>query len=360
MALLWPAIYRSGAEIAFGVQSFRWTNQAHGKAGVTCVIVGLSSNPPRERLLYTDSSRVTVSGITPYLTEGNTRTIVYRVPRSLFGLPTMVFGSRAIDDGGLILSAAERDVILAESPESARYMRRFIGSNELIQGTERFALWVTPQELARASAIPALRSRFERVAAFRRQSKNPATADKAKCPYRFAIIAHEDTSAIVVPIHSSERREYIPIGFVDAGTVISNAANAVYGAEPWLFGLLQSRMHMTWVRAVGGRLESRYRYSSVLVYNTFPVPRLTGEDRANLTVVAAGVLAAREQFPNLTLAELYDPEAMPNALREAHRTLDTKVEQLFAGTEIACEDDRLRLLFSRYADVSQASEGTHA
>lgn len=162
---------------------------------------------------------------------------------------------------------------------------------------------------------------------------------------------HRDTPALIIPSVSAERRQYVPIGFVGADTVISNAANAVYGAEPWLFGLVQSRMHMAWLRVVGGRMRTDYRYSGVLVYNTFPVPRLSAEAKADLAQRAFSVLSARESYPDRSLAELYDPEEMPPNLLSAHEALDVRVDQLYSAGLFASDDDRVTHLFGLYREV---------
>lgn len=346
--LVWPTIYATGTDIEFAVQAFRWSNQARGQAGVTCVIVGLSSRDKHPRRLYAHQSKRRVNKITPYLTAGASRTIVSKAATPINGLPTMRFGSMPNDGGGLILSAHERNRLLSNHPDAESLTRRFVGARELLQGQERWVLWIPDQDLERALAIPPIAERLDRVARYRRRSDRDATVRLADSPHRFGEIRHQDTNAIVVPSVSSEHRSYIPMDFVDADTVVSNLANAIYDAEPWLFALLQSRMHMTWVRAVAGRMKTDIRYSAVLVYNTFPVPAISDDQRARLTNAAVAVLSAREQFSGQTLAELYDPDKMPPVLRSAHRDLDDFIDALYQAKPFESDDARLELLFEMY------------
>jgi hypothetical protein len=199
------------------------------------------------------------------------------------------------------------------------------------------------------------------VRAFRLKPTSSSTARGfADEPHRFLQRPHKDSPAIIVPRVSSERRDYVPMGFLDAGTVISDAANAIYDAQPWLFGLIQSRMHMAWLRAVGGRMKTDYRYSAVLVYNTFPVPNLSDDDKTRLAEAAFSVLGARQQFPDRTLAELYDPERMPAVLLSAHHVLDDVVDQIYSPTGFASDDERLAKLFEMYEELTSKQEQLNA
>jgi hypothetical protein len=208
----------------------------------------------------------------------------------------------------------------------------------------------------RALGSPTIAERLAKVRAHRSVSQRSVTRELAKSPHRFGERRHKPGTAIIVPRVSSERREYVPIGFVDESTVISDAANAIYGAQPWLFGLIQSRMHMAWLDAVGGRLKSDYRYSAVLVYNTFPVPELSDEATAGLGASAVEVLAAREQFPDSTLGELYDPDKMPTALHEAHTALDEAVDRLYRARAFESDRERLKVLFEMYEEMTASKE----
>jgi hypothetical protein len=322
VALVWPTLLKAGLQVLFAYESFLWTNQARGRAGVSCVIVGLGQEAEtRAKRLYTEASVREVENINPYLRPGKSDLIVHGRRAPLSGAPPMVFGSKPTDGGFLTLTSAEHKSMLESEPHAEPFLRRYMGATELIDGKERHCLWIHDAELTAAGHVVGIRQRLERVAAFRIRSSKAATRQLAGVPHRFAEIRHQDTAAIIVPIHSSERREYVPIGFVDGGTVISNAANAIYGAKPWLFGVIQSRMHMVWLRAVGGRLETRLRYSSELVYNTFPMTEPSHDAQEELADAGVSVLAAREHYSDRTLAELYKPTTMPMNLRKAHADL---------------------------------------
>lgn len=349
VALLWSRMAAFDAEISFAHSSFLWSNSAKRNAGVTCVIIGLAPKGRQKvKYWYGDGRRREAKTINAYLVPDGPDVIVSQIGAPLNRLPPMVFGSMPRDGGGLVLNPEERNALLDRAPHADRFVRRYTGAAEFINGVERYCLWIADKDAAEAQTIPALAIRFGEVREFREASEAQSTRQFAAQPHRFVQRAHQETPAIIVPRVSSQRRDYVPIGFLDNGTVISDAANAVYGAEPWLFGLIQSRMHMVWVRAVAGRLKTDYRYSAVLVYNTFPVPPLSDAHKADLTERVMGVLAAREQFADSTLAELYDPDKMPTQLREAHEALDGMVDGLYGRAPFLSDAERLELLFHLY------------
>jgi len=356
VALMWPLILHAGAEIKFAHESFRWSNQAKGNAGVTCVIVGLSTRSPQKRVIYSEGQKREVANISPYLSAASSNTIVHQRRDSLSGLPAMVRGSQPSDGGYLNFSEAERAQLIASDPAAEKYVRQYMGAKELINGTVRYCLWITDVEASQASAIPEIAKRLNGVRASRLRGSTTAQAG-ANRPYRFLQPAHRETASIIVPGHSSELREYIPMGFLDQRTVISNAAMAIYNAEPWVFGLVQSRMHMVWMRAVCGRIESRYRYSPVLVYNTFPVPPLFESFKNALQGHVYEVLEAREQSADKTLADLYDPSKMPVSLRRAHERLDATVDHFYRGNGFSSDEERLEMLFEMYEKMVAAENG---
>jgi hypothetical protein len=360
VGLLFPKLFARGVEIVFAHQSFRWVNSARGGAGVTCIVLGLASGSRRDKWLYRDGTRQAVEHITPYLNPNTKDTIV--VPRSMppQGLPEMLFGSKATDGGNLNLTRFEMETLVGAFPKAERWMKRYVGADEFIKGEDRYCMWVEANEAAEALQISPIRERVAAVRDFRLRSKKAATRELAGESFRFAEVRYKDSPAIIVPRHSSERREYVPMGFLDAGTVISDAANAIYDATPWVFGLVQSRMHMAWLRAVGGRLKTDYRYSAVLVYNTFPVPDLSDEGKDRLSEAAFGVLGARQQFPDRTLAELYDPDKMPAVLLNAHHELDDVVDRIYSPTAFVSDDERLAKLFEMYEDLTSKQEKLNA
>ncbi len=361
VAMLWPRIFDLGVEITFAYTPFLWSNAAKRNAGVTCTIIGLArAGATREKTLYSDSSRKTARHINAYLVPDGSEVIVSGSKKSLAGLPPMVFGSMARDGGNLILDRREADELVAREPEAARFIRRFGGAKEAIDRSWRACLWIEDREREDALAIPEIAERASRVREFRRKSDAKSTRDAAAEPYRFVQRAHRTGSAIVVPRHSSERRQYVPLDFVDESTVIADSAMAIYGAELWLFSLVQSRMHMVWLNAVGGRLKTDYRYSAALVYNTFPVPKLSASDKDALKTGAIGILAAREQFSDQTLAELYDPDKMPAGLLSAHETLDETVDRLYRARSFESDEERLKVLFGMYEEMVTEQEVANA
>lgn len=300
---------------------------------MSCVIIGLAPfDAVRQKRFFVDGAQRVAKSINCYLVPDGAAVIVEQTDHSIADLPPMVFGSMPRDGGHLILSVQEAAELVASRPEAEKFVRVYGGAQELINGSWRACLWITDEAADEAAAVPEIARRLERVRAFRAASAASSTRSYADQPHRFVQRAYRATSAIVVPSVSSERRAYVPMDFVGADTVISNSANTIYDAEPWLFGLLQSRMHMTWVRAVAGRMESRYRYSAVLVYNTFPVPAISDADRTKIAGAAVAVLTAREQFSGQTLAQLYDPDKMPPVLRSAHCDLDDVVDALYGDS----------------------------
>ncbi len=348
VALLWPHIL-DGLEISFAHRSFPWTNNARGNAGVTCVIVGLrNANSNRDALLWSSNGIVTsVANINPYLVAAKNVFVSSR-RNLLTSVPPVAFGSMANDGGYLVLSASEKAELLERHPKSKNVIRRFVGSREFINGIERYCLWIDEDQLELASQIDTVADRIREVKRHRESSTRSATNALASVPYRFAEVRHKDGTSLVIPKVSSKRRKYIPIGFLNEQTIISDLAFAVYSCEAYMFSLLSSRMHTIWVFAVGGRLKTDPRYSSSLCYNTFPFPHTSKSQKAELDEHVFTVLDAREEFPERTLADLYDPDKMPDSLREAHHQMDLAVERCYRKKPFSSDEERLEYLFKLY------------
>jgi len=361
VGMLWSRLLALGVEIEFARTSFLWSNNAKGNAGVTCVVVGLVANAKGPRRLYEGDSVRIVGHINPYLVDSRMDTLVHETRKPLSERPRVTFGNMPRDGGHLLMTRPERDELLEQHPDAQSFVRRFVGSNDFLKGFERFCLWIEDTDIDRARSFDAIDMRLGKVAAFRAASKKPGTREAASIPHRFVEIRHQDTDAIVIPRHSSARRAYIPMGFLPSGTIISDAALAAYGAELWLFALLESRMHMSWMRAVGGRIKSDYRYSVSLVYNTFPFPSLNAQKRVLLAERSLSVLAARESFPDRTLDDLYDPEKMPVKLATVHNELDDTVDRLYEDRPFGSDDERVKSLLARYEQlVANSEESAHA
>jgi type I restriction-modification system DNA methylase subunit len=354
VGILAPHILEDGLEIGYAHPSFKWENNAKNMAGVTVVVINLRSIQNAPKFLYLANTRIAVSNINGYLAD-SPNIVVAKTLRPQNGLPEMVAGSKPNDGGALILDRHELEELLIESPEAEKFVRRFMGSFEFINNVVRYALWIWPQFASEAASISPLARRFEKVVAHRLESERPTTISQAATPWKFGEARYKETQSIIVPAVSSERRNYIPIGYLGKETVISNAAFAVYDAEPWVFALITSRMHMTWTRAVCGKMKNDYRYSSTLVYNTFPLPALTPTQKDRLSKAAFKILDVREYFSDQILAALYDPESMPNALIAAHEELDALVDGIYRKRSFVGDEDRLSQLFDMYQRSTSAT-----
>lgn len=350
--LLWSYILNKGVEISFAYTSFKWTNNAKNNAGVTCVIIGIRCSSNMPKVLYCGTERVAADNISPYLVAG-TSSIVKKKGSSISNFPSINFGSMPNDGGHLLLDSYEKASLIETGPDAIKFIRPILVSQELIRGELRYCLWIEQKDFDEAYSIPKIGERIDAVEKARLNSSRANTRELATVPYRFGEVRYKHTECIIVPSVSSERREYIPMDYLDAGTIISNAAFAVYDASLWLFGILTSRMHMTWVRTVGGRLKTDYRYSAQLCYNTFPFPTISSEQREEIAEAAEEVLGVREDYPGLALADLYDPDRMPDDLRQAHNRLDDLVERCYAGYPFATEEARLECLFKLYEKMTK-------
>ncbi|MDR0809371.1 MAG: lactate dehydrogenase [Gemmobacter sp.] len=356
---LWPLIMGTGHEIAFAHTNFRWKNLAQNNAGVTVVVVGIKRNCQSSRMLYAvaDSGETVahvVSNINPYLISFEN---IYVVPASepRNGLSPMDYGSKPADGGGLVMNLIERDQL--KIPERLDHLAvPYIGSAEYIDGKQRFCLWIEDKELEEALSVPAIRRRIDFVRAFRSESKKRQTREAASASYAFLERRRGERARIVapliIPIHTSETREFLPVGCLPVGSVISNAAFGLYDAPLWNMALIASRLHLVWIATVCGKLETRYRYSNTLGWNTFPVPLLTEKQKSDLTACAEAILLAREAHFPATIADLYDPENMPDNLRAAHDRNDETLERIYIGRRFRNDTERLEHLFSLYSKMT--------
>lgn len=350
-----PFLTMYRVEISYAYQSFKWENNARKNAGVTVVVFGLRNYSDRPKFLFVDGLKRRARNINLYLVDGPN---IYPVKRktALASIQPMVLGSAPKDGGNLLLSPQERDNFVRNFPETSAWIHRYIGSAEFIKGEERFCLLIPDTDLDSARLIPPVRQKLELVSAARSRSKKTDTRRLAASPNRFGEARYKPTDSIIVPSISSGRREYIPMGFLGPDTVISNKGFAIYDAEPWLFGLLTSKMHMVWVNAVSGRMREDYQYSNTIVYNNFPVPELSDVDKQKLTQKALRVLDVREYHCEKTLAQLYDPDLMPANLREAHEDIDRFVDGLYSKRPYETDEDRLSDLFAKYEEMIAAED----
>jgi hypothetical protein len=361
VAQLWPLLFdRYGLEISFAHRTFAWGSDARGMAHVHVVVIGLcrqDMEPPMKRLFsYNDiHGQPTESrhqALTPYLFDAgkvvNRHLVVEETSRSLCNAPQLVIGSKPIDEGHYIFSPETRLEFLRKEPRARRFMRPFVGADEFLYGLKRWILYLDEAQPAEIRSMPAVKERIAAVKQFRLKSKSPSTQELSQTPTRFHVTVVPDRPFLVIPEVSSERRDYVPIAWLKPPTIPSNLVRVLPGADLWHFGVLTSSMHMAWLRQIGGRLESRYRYSIGIVYNTFPWPEATDPQRARIRSLAQAVLDARARFSNSTLADLYDVDAMPPQLRKAHRGLDRAVDKLYRSAPFTGDRDRAEHLFGLY------------
>lgn len=352
VTLLWPYITNKSIEIYFAYQSFKWTNNAKGNAGVSVVILGLRNISNNDKYLYFDNAKKGVKNISPYLTTGSSINLTKRM-KPLSNLPPMSYGSKIVDGGHLIFSTEEKERILLMYPDSYRLFKRLMGSAEFIRGQERWIIYLQEKDLEYANTIPEIKERLLAVTDFRSKSTERSTREMAKFPHKFYYSAHSDSDVIIIPRTSSERRQYIPMGFLNGDTIISDAASAVFSASAWIFGVINSNMHMIWVKTVGGRLKTDYRYSSQLCYNTFPFPNITDKQKEIITQYVFSVLDERAKYPEKTMAWLYNPETMPAGLKQAHKELDEAIERIYRLATFSSDEERLEYLFKMYDEMSR-------
>jgi hypothetical protein len=354
VGLLFPMIFPKGIEIGYAYTSFKWENNAKRNAAVMVVVINLRVARPGQKRIYADGLQINATNINGYLADASS-VFVYRRARVLSAqLPRMVLGSMPKDGGYLVLNTAQRDEIIEAAPDAGGMVKRYIGSAEFINDLPRFCLWISDRELPRAREIAPIARHLDSVTSWREDRQEEGVKAFAKFPNRFKQMAYKSTESIIVPRVSSARREYVPIGYLDEGAVISDAANAVYDTGPWLFGVLTSSMHMAWLAAVGGRMKDDYRYGAYIVYNNFPVPPLSDATKEKLTVAALRVLDVREYHCEQTLAELYDPDKMPVDLRAAHTEVDALVDSIYSKRGYETDEQRLSDLFAMYEEMTAA------
>jgi hypothetical protein len=348
--LIWKRIFKTGQEIVFAYQGFYWSNSAARNANVICVIVGVSLEWSREKHIYFDSQRKSAAHINAYLIDGPD-VIVEKHPSPISSMPTMFAGNIPRDEGNLMLSADERGELLREYPQASRFVRPIQGSMEFINGLARFCLWIDDGDAADAEAIPPIAARLRRIEHYRATGSDRGKLGLAT-PYKFERTITASKTQIIVPRVSSERRPYLPAGLLKADVIISDAAQAVYDCPLYVLSIIISKMHAAWVGLTAGRMKSDYRYSSGVCYNSFPLPPLTEQNKADLTRCAEDILLAREAHFPATMADLYDPEKMPDDLRRAHDANDEVLERIYIGRRFRNDTERLEKLFEVYTQMT--------
>jgi hypothetical protein len=357
--VLWPAIFSTGCRIEFAHTSFKWANLASKNAGVTVVIVGISPAPSRARRLFSlGGEGQTIErecfAINAYLVAGE-NVIVDKLGHPPDSRSDMTFGNMPLDGGHLLLTRDERESLNLEPNVQNRLTRKILGSAEFIRGTERYCLWIRDDDLDEALKIDPIRQRIRNVEEMR--LNGGATArELSSRPHQFQRTISAKYSTLIVPRVSSETREYLPCGYVPHDVVASDAVCAMYDAPLWNMALVASRIHLVWIATVCGKMKTDFRYSNTLGWNTFPVPVLTEKNKADLTRCAEDILLAREAHFPKTIADLYDPDAMPEDLRAAHDRNDEVLERIYIGRRFRNDTERLEKLFELYTKMT-ANEG---
>ena len=349
---VWPAAFQRGCEIRFAHTSFKWANLASHNAGVTVVIVGLSKKSAVPKTLYQDDLVKQCSAISPYLVP-NSLAYVRKANEPIGVQSPMLFGNMPRDGGHLFLDSDLAAKVMAENAAARPFIKRFVGSDELINGKQRYCLWIEDDETEAAKKSDFIAQRLKLVAENRSKSEAESTRQFARQPHRFVQIAGSAKhTVIVVPRVSSENRPYLPVDYLTSNYVVGDRNFALYDAPLWNMALIASRLHWVWIGTVCVRLEMRFSYSNTLGWNTFPVPLLTEQNKADLTACAEAILLAREAHFPATIADLYDPDNMPENLRHAHERNDEVLERIYIGRRFKNDTERLEKLFELYTKMT--------
>lgn len=359
---VWQPLYkRFGVNIDFAYQTFKWGSEAKDKAAVHCVIVGFSTthNNEKKQLFSSTDKLDLVDNINPYLLSGET-IFVESVKEPICQVSPMYFGSKPTDGGYFFLTPEEKQEIIKKEPQSGKYIRKVLGAQEYINDIERYCLWlegITPSELKNS---PMIYERVKKVREFRLASKAESTRKFAVRPTEFKQNAQPNTPYLIIPSVSSENRRYVPIGYIQPEVIATNATQIIPNATLYEFGVITSNVHMAWMRIVAGRLKSDYRYSSTIVYNTFPWPTVTEEQKKFIANTAQGILDARALYPDCSLADLYDELTMPVELRKAHQANDIAVMKAYGMIKkvdgkdtFLTESETVARLFEMYQELTE-------
>jgi hypothetical protein len=354
VANLWGGLMVDGLQIHFAHRTFQWDSEASIKAHVHCVIIGFGYKEPKQRIIFEGERKMVVKNINAYLVDAETVFIDSRA-KSICDIPSIGIGNKPIDDSNYLFSKEEMEEFIAIEPASAAFFRPWYGATEFINQKPRYCLWLGDCSPADLRKMPNCLKRVEAVREFRLASKSAGTIKLADKPTRFHVENMQQGTYILVPAHSSERRRYIPIGFLPPTSFSSNAVLIIPEASLYHFGILTSNVHMAWVRVVCGRIKSDYRYSKDIVYNNFPWPEVSEAQKAKIEQTAQAILDARALYPDSSLADLYDEVTMPPELRRAHQQNDRAVMEAygFPTSRDFTESDCVARLFEKYKRLTQ-------
>ena len=353
VSLLWPNIIKDNIEIGFVHRSFLWTNNAKNKASVFVIIIGLRNVSNKNKIIFDDNHTISTKKINAYLLSSND---VY-VPRRRIPisnqLPPMPKGNMPYDGGNLIFNKNEKLKYESDFPGIEKFIKRLYGAREFINDIERYCFWIDDSLLNDALSYDVINKRVSEVKKMRLSSSDKSANKLAKRAHQFREINTTNTQSIIIPLTTSVRREYIPIGFLKSDDIATNSSSVIYDSEIWVFSLLISKIHTLWMKTVGGRLKMDYRYSSDLCYNTFPITSLSKQRKEELTQCTLRIIDERLKHSEKTLAQLYDPDKMPEGLKEVHRQNDLAVERCYRSTPFSSDEERLEYLFKFYEKMIQ-------
>jgi hypothetical protein len=362
VGVLWADLLKRGVKIHFAHRTFQWSSEARGKAAVHCVIIGFALHDTLDKRLFdyetvqSEPHEIKAKNINPYLVDAPV-SLVEKRSKPICDIPPINKGSEATDFGFLVLSPEEKADLLKTEPQAAKWIRHFIGGDEFINNIERYCLWMQGMEPTELKTMPKVMERVKQVQEVRFASGKPRTREWAKLPTLFTENRQPESDYLVIPKVSSERRSFIPIGFVSKEWIASGSIQVIPNATLYDFGVLSSAMHMAWMRTTAGRMKSDYQYSNSIVYNNFPWPQaVTDKQRQSIKEAAQAVLDARAKHPGSSLADLYDPLTMPPELVKAHHKLDAAVDTAYSKKKFSGDSDRVAFLFELYQQLASPLE----
>jgi hypothetical protein len=359
--MFWPIVLSHGTAIFFAHASFKWSNLAAKNAGVSVVIIGISNIADRKKRFFEitkagDTIETKVENLNAYLVPSKD-VYIEAISKPSADRPLMIYGNKPTDGGNLIMSVDESRELIHNYPNCQKFLRPYFGSEDFIKASPRICVWVKDTEKDAASEIPELKTRFKAVSEFRSASKAKETRAAASYGHRFRQVQGKPSNkGIIIPRHSSETRSHLPVGLLPKGSIVSDAAFAIYDAPLWSLAMLLSKLHVNWIATVCGKLKTDFRYSNTLGWNTFPVPTLTEKNKADLTSCAENILLAREAHFPKTIADLYDPKEMPANLKEAHEQNDETLERIYIGRRFKNDTERLEKLFELYTKMTTSPQ----
>lgn len=360
VASVWKPLYEQfDIELDFAYRSFQWNSEAKDKAAVHCVIISFSYNGHKPKFLFENGQKVYVSKINPYLIEADTIFIENR-RKPMMDVPEMYRGSQPTDGGNLILTEDEKNELLQKEPQAEQFIRPFLMGSDFIKRKTRYCIWLLGEDPSQIKKCPLILQRIKAVKEFRLASTKLATRKKAATPALFDEIKECKTDYIAIPKTSSQTRRYIPMGFLESNVISGDAIRILPDTNLYIFGVLTSNVHMAWMRTVAGRMKSDYSYSNTIVYNNFPWPEVTDEQKEMISKTAQAILDARALYPDSSLADLYDELTMPVELRRAHQANDKAVMEAYGMTKIVdgkrtwlTESETVARLFEMYEEITK-------